>query len=183
MTKYVALLRGINVGGKNKVRMGTLKECFGALGYKNVVTYINSGNVIFETDESDEKRIINKSEAKLREIFGFELRLVVRGFENIKNICEKIPSDWANNADQKTDVMFLWEGVDNKESVDSIKLKPEIDTLLYADRAIIWHIDRVNYAKSGMNKFIGTDVYKNMTARNVNTIRKLYQLMGDKNGI
>lgn len=182
MEKYVALLRGINVGGKCKVKMGTLKECFESLGYKNVVTYINSGNVIFETDESDETNIIRAIEFKLKEIFRFELRLVVRNFDNIKNICEKLPSEWTNDLEQKTDVMFLWDGVDSQVSVDSIKTKTVVDTLLYIDRALIWHIDRANYSKSGMRKFIGTNIYKNMTARNANTVRKLYQLMESNNG-
>lgn len=182
MTKYVALLREINVGGKSKVRMVSLKECFENLGYKNVVTYINSGNVIFETEKGDETAIVGEIEARLKAIFGFEIKLVLRNKENIKNICEKLPSEWTNNADQKTDVIFLWQGVDTSESVDAIKIKPEVDTLLYIDRAIVWHIDRANYSKSGMHKFIGTNVYKNMTARNVNTVRKLCQLMESNNG-
>lgn len=56
MKKYVALLRGINVGGNNKVAMPKLKECFESLGYRNVITYINSGNIIFETKKVDQKK-------------------------------------------------------------------------------------------------------------------------------
>ncbi|MBI2465166.1 DUF1697 domain-containing protein [Candidatus Shapirobacteria bacterium] len=182
MTKYVALLRGINVGGKSKVKMATLKECFESLGYKNVATYINSGNVIFEAERIDEEEMIKEMETKMRDVFGFGIRIVVRSFENIKNICEKVPTGWMNNVEQKTDVIFLWQGVDTQEDIESIKIKPEVDTLLYIERAVVWHIDRVNYSKSGMNKFIGTNIYKNMTARNINTVRKLRQLMEGKNG-
>lgn len=182
MEKYVALLRGINVGGKSKVKMATLKECFEMLGYQNVATYINSGNVIFESNRTDTQKMIHEIEAKLTDIFGFEIRLVVRNFENIKKIYNDVPKEWMNDIEQKTDVIFLWEGVDTEESVKTIKIKPEVDTLLYIDKAVVWHIKRADYGKSGMNKFIGTNIYKNMTARNINTVRKLYQLMGDKNG-
>jgi uncharacterized protein (DUF1697 family) len=64
--KYVAFLRGINVGGKNKIKMETLREVFASLGFHNVKTYINSGNVIFETAETDDKTLAAKSNERLK---------------------------------------------------------------------------------------------------------------------
>jgi uncharacterized protein (DUF1697 family) len=174
--KYVALLRGINVGGNNKVEMPKLKKIFEDLGYLNVSTYINTGNVIFET-QKDEELVRKEIEKSLKDNFKFEIRVVLRDEKNIEKVCEKIPSDWQNNDDMKTDVLFLWEEFDHKKSIDLINKKEGIDNLIYVNGAIIWNIDKKNYTKSGMNKFIGSVLYKNMTARNVNTVRKLKELM------
>lgn len=182
MQKYVALLRGINVGGNNRVEMPKLKLAFEGLGYKNVKTYINSGNVIFESDLDLGKDDLGKNglgqivagiEASLKKRFGFEIKVFVCKFETLQKICKEIPKDWQNDDSQKTDILFLWEGYNNKETIKLIKTNPEVDSLLFSNGAIIWNIKRADYAKSGMKKFIGTEVYKNMTARNVNTVRKL----------
>lgn len=177
MTKYIALLRGINVGRNNKVEMPKLKFLFESFGFTNVITYINSGNVIFETDQKDANVLILKIEKALAKTFGFSLRIVLRDAENIQKLCKQIPANWENNADQRTDVLFLWSEVDTKDFIDLIVKNPEVDTLQYVSGVIVWNVKRSNYNKSGMRKFIGTKIYKNMTARNINTLRKINELM------
>lgn len=173
MNTHVALLRGINVGGNNTVPMKELRAAFETMGYSNVSTYINSGNVIFESEKAE----FSKIEQTLKKVFGFSIETVVRSKENIQKIAKEVPKAWQNDKDQKTDVIFLWDGYDNKKSLEIIKTNPSVDTLCYIEKAIVWHIDRKHYNKSGMNKFIGTLLYKNMTARNINTVRKLAELM------
>lgn len=174
--KYVALLRGINVGGHNKIEMKKLKAVFEGLGYLNVSTYINSGNVIFESEKSPEN-LVSEIERVVQKIFGFAVKTLIRDAKNILKLANKIPSDWKNDSEMKTDVLFLWEEFDAKSSLKLIAVNQSIDRLLYIKGAIVWSIDRKNYGKSGMKKFIGTTLYKNMTARNVNTVRKLAELM------
>lgn len=173
MKKYVALLRGINVGGNNKVEMPRLKKAFESLGFSNVSTYINTGNVIFETSRGGLAAVIEKA---LKNNFGFEIRVVVRDAKNIQKLCKILPPMWTNDADQKTDVLFLWDKYDSKKSLDLIKAT-SVDTLKYVDGAIAWNVPNKGLNKSGMKKFIGSVVYKNMTARNINTVRKLNELM------
>lgn len=175
---FVALLRGINVGGNKKVEMKKLKEVFEKLGFENVSTYINSGNVIFESDRVADQVMLNSIEKALLKTFGFEIKTLVRSKENIQKICAQTSSEWINGDGQKTDVLFLWDEFDKKDSLELLAGKPGIDNLKYIDGAIVWNIDRSKYAKSAMNKFIGTLIYKNMTARNINTVRKLAELMG-----
>ncbi len=177
--KYVALLRGINVGGNNKVEMKKLKTVFEDLGFQKVLTYINSGNVIFETGSKDVKKIVVNIEKAIADNFKLDIRVVVRDGKNIKKICEAVPSEWVNDKDQKTDVLFLWEEYASKKSLELIKTNSEVDILLYVDKAIIWHVNKKDYNQSGMDKFIGTEVYKNMTARNINTVRRLAELMSE----
>ena len=179
MTKYVALLRGINVGGNNKVEMAKLKKCFESLGYANVVTYINSGNIIFEAKKMDTQTLVREIERVIKKTFGFEVRVVVRDNTNIQKLCKSIPVAWENNAEQRTDVLFLWDAYDAKKSIELIP-RSHVDTLKYFSGAIIWNLERSNYAKTGMRKFIGSVIYKHMTARNVNTVRKLAKLMEKK---
>jgi uncharacterized protein (DUF1697 family) len=173
MKKYVALLRGINVGGNNKVEMKKLKAVFENIGFQHVSTYINSGNVIFETDKTDLEKMI---ETALHKNFNFPIRVVVRDAENIQKVCAALPNNWTNDTEQKTDILFLWDHYDNKKTIELIKTT-DVDTLMYVSGAILWNVARTNYNKSGMHTFIGSEVYKHMTARNVNTVRKLKSLL------
>ena len=173
MSRYVALLRGINVGGNKKVEMVKLKKAFEDMGYTEVTTYINSGNVLFTSKNASFDGI----EAFLKKVFKFDIAVIVRSAANIASVAKKIPKHWTNDSGQKCDVIFLWDAYDKKSTLKLIETKEGIDELLYVPGAIIWHIDRANYAKSAMHKFIGTLVYKNMTARNANTVRKLVTLL------
>lgn len=177
MSLYLSLLRGINVGGNNKVSMAELKTVFERLGYSNVKTYINSGNVIFETNEKDEKKLVQEIEKGIKDHFSLDIPVVVRSKEEIERVAAEIPDDWTNDQVMRTDVMFLWEEVDTSDVLESIKTNPDVDTLRYVKGAVIWHLLRENYTKSRMNKVIGTHFYKHQTARNVNTVRKLRDLM------
>lgn len=175
--QYLALLRGINVGGNCKVEMSRLKKTFEELGYENVKTYINSGNVLFESREKNIKAMNEAIEAQLHKVFKFEIKTVLRDAENILMLGKKVPAVWENGGDQKTDVLFLWEDYDSKDSLKLIEPKEGIDTLMYLPGAIVWNVDRKQLNKSGMKKFIGSKLYKNMTARNVNTLRKLAEML------
>lgn len=177
-TTYVALLRGINVGGNCRVEMKKLCDLFLSLGFKHVSTYINSGNVIFTTSK-DPKTILKLVYAGLQQAF-FAIPVIIRDQKNILNIVKSVPTTWQNDADQKTDVLFLWDEVDTKSTLKEIVQNPEVDKLVYYSGAIVWHVARKVYNKSGMHKFIGTRVYKHMTARNINTVRKLAELMSAK---
>jgi uncharacterized protein (DUF1697 family) len=177
MQTYIALLRGINVGGNNKVDMKVLKALFESIGYKKVSTYINSGNVIFNSKETKTTTIAAKIERELQKAFGFEMRVVVRDRDNILKVAKTVPKTWENNAEQKTDVLFLWEEFDSKDTLLLIKQTKGVDTLKYVDGAIIWNVDKRHFNKTGMKNFIGTPLYKHMTARNVNTVRKIAALL------
>ncbi len=176
MNTHVALLRGINVGGNKKVEMKKLKQVFISMGFTNVSTYINSGNVLFNAEQIT-KDLASYLESNLKIEFGFDIPCVVVSKESLHKIAQSIPSEWENNEEQKTDVLFLWKDFDSKDSLNLIKTNSECDKLLYVPGAIVWNVDRNLYSKSGMDKFIATLVYKNMTARNVNTVRKLDDLM------
>lgn len=171
--QYVALLRGINVGGNKKVPMTELKSVFTAHGYTGVTTYINSGNVLFSSAQKVDASTV---EHMLHSHFGFQIQTQLRSAEEIRALAKKIPANWNNDTTQRTDVLFLWDSHDSKSTLAKIHTTTA-DSLLYIKGCIVWNLKRINYAKSGMHLFIGTDVYKHMTARNVNTVRKLAALL------
>jgi len=173
---YVALLRGINVGGNNKVEMKKLKTTFELLGFTNVVTYINSGNIIFEELSKEQSVINSEIERAIKQDFQLEIKVLIRNSENIETICRELPTTWIKNEMMRTDVMFLWEKFDRPEIIELLQINP-VDNVKYLSGAVLWNVEGKNYSKSGMIKLMGTELYKNMTIRNVNTVRKLHQIM------
>lgn len=174
---YVALLRGINVGGNNKVDMKQLKAAFEKVGMTSVKTYINSGNVIFVSDIEDRAALTVKLEAEIASTFGFNVKVLLRDLKNIQTIVHALPNSWQNNNEMKCDVMFLWEHADTPDVMNQLVIKPEIDDVKYIAGTILWRVDRQHVTRSGLMKLVGTDLYKHMTIRNCNTARKLLSLM------
>jgi uncharacterized protein (DUF1697 family) len=174
--KYVALLRGINVGGKNKVDMKRLVVAMERQEFDDVCTYINSGNIIFSSNDT-EKEIVSSLHEIIKVEFGLEIKVLIRDSENIAKLADSIPKSWKNDSEMKCDVMFLWEKYDNESVLDEVTIKPEIDEVRYSNNALVWKVDKKVVTKSGMMKLPGTDVYANMTVRNVNTVRKLNELL------
>lgn len=178
---YIALLRGINVGGKNKIDMKVLKQTFEKAGMNDVVTYINTGNIIFSCkgkSQSDLSRIL---EDAILYDFGLQIKVVVRSIDDVRAIINAIPDTWKNDKDMKSDVMFLWDEIDDESILTKLVIKPKVDTVKYIPGAILWSVDKKNVSKSGMLKIIGSKLYKQVTIRNVNTARKIYELMQAKN--
>ena len=169
---YIALLRGINVGTSVKINMKELKTLFEQCGFSNVSTYINSGNVIFKSN--DEKNSITENiEKALHITTGNEVKLLVKTKSEMVKIANSIPGDWQNNDDQKTDVAYLFESIDTENIINELPIKKEYIQVIYVEGALIWNVRREDYNKSHLNKIISHKVYKDMTIRNVNTARYL----------
>lgn len=174
---YVALLRGINVGGNNKVDMKRLKAAMEEAGLNHVVTYINSGNIVFTSTQSDKHALAGVVETVISETFGLDIKVLIRSFGDYETMMKALPEDWQNNDEMKSDVLFLWEEVDQESVLDQLIFKPELETVIYSPGAVLWSVSRALASKSGMSKIIGTKLYSKVTIRNVNTTRKIYELM------
>jgi uncharacterized protein (DUF1697 family) len=85
------------------------------------------------------------------------------------------------NENMRTDVMFLWEKYDRPDVLEKIKITP-VDNVKYVPGAVLWNVKGEDYSQSGMMKLMGTDLYRNMTIRNVNTVRKLHQIITNMQG-
>src|SRR5688572_15219191 len=109
--RYLALLRGINVGGKNKVRMEQLKTAFEETGMTSVRTYINSGNVIFSSAIRGRPRLSKILEDAIAKHFGFKVDVLLRDFRSLRAVVKAMPTHWTNDATMKCDVVFLMDDV------------------------------------------------------------------------
>ncbi|MGQ8872686.1 DUF1697 domain-containing protein [Paenibacillus sp. TSA_86.1] len=177
---YVALLRGINVGGNNKIGMKQLKETFEQAGMHKVVTYINSGNIIFADNQERTDAHAELSEILEQAIaadFGLQIKVLVRDMNEMTSVMQALPSDWTNDDQAKSDVLFLWDEMNNVDILEKLPLKPGIGTLIYVPGALLYSVSREEATRSGMNKLAGSKIYSYMTVRNVNTTRKIYALM------
>lgn len=173
---YAALLRGINVGGKNKIPMKELKQAFEEDGMSSVKTYINSGNIVF-TDKRPKEEVTAILEEAIFAHFDLRIKVLVYSIEEYNRIAEAVPEDWTNDDQLKSDVLFLWEEVDDPAVLEELTLKPGIDRVEYVPGAILWSVERDQVTRSGMAKIVGTKLYQSVTIRNVNTVRKIHDLM------
>jgi len=168
--KYVALLRGINVGGKNRVETKKLKGVFESLGFTNVSTYLNSGNVIFEPAKKPSQKIIEESVAKE---FGFSVPLLIKSEKEIKSINAAIPDAWKKDDQWQCNVAFLFPEIDSAKTINELPIKKEFVDIRYTKGAIFWWVELENYNKSNLYKVISHKAFKQMTIRNINTTRFL----------
>ena len=173
---YIALLRGVNVGGKAMVSMNELKACFENLDFSDVKTYINSGNVLFRTDRVGVGTLTKEIETCLSEQFGLSIKVLLKTHDQLKALAARIPKDWVNDAETKCDVMFLWPEVDRAEVLEQIPSNPDIETIRYVSGAVLWCINRKFASKTRVTRIIGTPLYAQMSIRNCNTVRKLLAL-------
>ena len=173
--RYVALLRGINVGGNAIIRMADLKTCVAELGHDGVRTYIASGNVLFDSPERSAAKLDAALERAIERTFGLRVPVVVRSRREIEAIAERIPAEWLRDDGLRVTVAYLLRGADAATIAQGLKPKDGIDRLVAAPGALIWAIRRDALTRTGL-KLIGTPVYKQMTLRNSNTALKLAEL-------
>ena len=173
--KCVALLRGINVGNGARVPMKTLKALFEGLGLSDVVTYLNSGNVVFDSALSA-SHLTQLIEDELERAFGESIPTLVKTSAEVIAIAESIPSEWGSNDGEQTYIAYLFSDVDKPSLVSELPIKRQFMSIFYAPGAIVWNIKRENYNRSQITKIVGHSSYARMTTRNVNTARKLAAL-------
>lgn len=175
--RYVGLLRGINVGGANKISVADLKGAFEDAGMVAVRTYINSGNVVFSTDIEDRGRLVELLQHAVRARSGIRADLQLRDEDEISAIVGAMPAEWANNASMKCDVVFLQPDVDSADILEALDARPGIEDALYVPGAVIWRVDRKDATRSRLTRMVGTPLYSRVTVRNCNTTRKLLELL------
>lgn len=178
MNQYLVLLRGINVGGKNVIKMADLKASFEELGFSNVVTYIQSGNVLIQSDEKDKVQLTTRIEKELSKRFNFEAKVVLVSQKELAAIIRDAPKGFGSEDEKfRYDVIFLKEPLTPKEALQSVSTREGVDTA-HAGKQVLYFSRLISRAvQSHLTKIIGTPVYQSMTIRNWNTTTKLLALM------
>ena len=177
--RYVALLRGVNVGGNHRVPNDEFRAVLEQLGYRDVVIYINSGNAVFT---SDHEPTSHEVQAALEIHFGFGIPTLVLPGEKIQAIAAAIPADWTNDppvpdkSGQKSDVLYLFDEVNSPDILERIGYRPAVETMIYVDGAILANVTRANQSRSSLQRIVGKPLYRHMTVRNTITAKKLAEL-------
>lgn len=177
-THYLALLRGINVGGNNLIKMTELKLSFENMGFKDVVTYIQSGNVIFKSTEKDKDTLTFMVEKELSNTFEYKSTIVLCSYDQLESVVHTAPDNYGTNPDEyRYDVLFLKEPLTSEEALKEIKIREGVDNV-YIGNGVLYFSRLISRAgQSYLNKVISLPVYKKMTIRNWNTTTKLLLLM------
>ncbi len=177
MTVYVALLRGINVGGNNMVSMKSLRESFSRLGFEDVRTYINSGNVLFRTPEQDPRAIEDTIDRMLSRDYGLKGKTVVRSHKEMARLVRTLAKEWKEHPGWKCNVIFLRHTVDAKRTLAGLELNSDQERVVCCPGAWLWSARIEGMGRSAMMKLGTTPIYRDITVRNVNTTRKVLELM------
>ena len=171
---YLALLRGINVGGKNIIKMADLKACFESLGFADVVTYIQSGNVLFKSAEKDKAKLTTMIEKELSTRFNYSARLVIVTHKELKKTVEAAPRGFGSDPEKfRYDVLFLKEPLTPKEAMKSVSTKDGVDAAFTGEHVLYFSRLISKASQSHLTKIISMPVYQSMTVRNWNTTTKL----------
>ena len=178
-TRCVALLRGINVGGRNPVAMADLRAAFETEGYDAVSTYIQSGNVLF-TSSRPRAEIEAELEQQLERRFGFPLVVVVRSHAQLRAIVEQAPKGFGKKpGTYHSDVIFLRAPLTPAKAMKVVKLRDEVDQA-WAGRGVLYFARlSARRTQSKMSSIVGTSEYALMTIRSWSTTTKVLALLDD----
>jgi uncharacterized protein (DUF1697 family) len=176
MKRYLALLRGVYVGGNNKVSMRELVAAMTEDGFTNVRSYINSGNVLF--DSSSSKDLAKKVAASIKRHSGLDIDVVVIGADGWKKIVDDAPKTWGKQENWKHNILVMIPPGTTQEMLDEIgELRPEYESLKAGDGVLYQSVSLKFFGRARSGALAGKPVYKKMTVRNYNTAIKLAALL------
>ncbi|MBP6942667.1 MAG: DUF1697 domain-containing protein [Candidatus Buchananbacteria bacterium] len=177
MATYLAFLRGINVGGNNIIKMTALKVCFESLGFADVRTYIQSGNVIFNASGSI-TALEDKIEQVLSKTFSYQARVVVVSGKDLKQVVTAAPAEFLKDLQKyRSDVIFLKRPLTPTKAMAIIELRDGVDRVYQGKHVLYFKRLTARATQSKLSKVIAKPEYKYMTIRNWNTVSKLLGLL------
>ena len=183
MIRYALLVRGINVGGKNKVVMAQLRQELTELRLENVETYINSGNIFFDTN-IPRIQLVEDLKGFFEEHYPFIRNFSLFSNENYEEELRNLP-DWWNHEMARKDVLFYTEGLDMNQVIEKVNSLELVDEVLHFGRlGIFWgKLSEASYSKTAYHKhLLKMPFYRNITIRNANTFDKIGQFLKQKEG-
>ena len=179
MKRYIALLRGINISGRNKVPMAELKQCFEALDFVEIRTYLNSGNVIFSSEETVAAALTHRIEGRLQRQFGLEIPVFVLPQENLADILAHAPNWWGTeNKAIYDNLIFILPPASFQDVYREIGAPKEgLEQIRDYGSAVFWSFDRKKYQNTNWwPKTASAEVAPKLTIRTANTVRKIARL-------
>jgi uncharacterized protein (DUF1697 family) len=174
--KYLALIRGINVGGKNLVKMADLRVAFEGMGLADVATYIASGNVLFRAPRQRRDELAGRIESELRRRLGTDLKAVLLTEAQLRGVIEGAPAEFGAGGDL-CDVIFLRKPLTAKRALGRIETKDGVDRVWEGNGVLYFARLKAKASSSRLSRFVMTPEYQNVTIRSWSTTKKLHALM------
>lgn len=175
MAKYMAFLRGINVGGHKIIKMKDLSNAFASLGFKNVKTFIQSGNVIFE-DDKNANDSTKKIESKLLKLAGYEVAVFLRTISDIEDMVRHNPFKETKFNDAKKYVTFLYDKPKSKPKLPLMSSKKDVEVIGISNRELFCLAFQKNGRFGFPNAFVEKEFGMKATTRNWNTVSKILKI-------
>ena len=177
--KYIALLRGINISGKNKISMPELKKLLEENNYQNVSTYLNSGNIIFECNINNKQTIMNNIHTLIKTKFILDIPVYITTDKELEDILNNSPKWWgSSNKEIYDNLIFIIPPTKYEEVYNTIGSPKEgLEQIEEYNNCIFWSFDLNNYRKSNWwVKTASTDIKDKITIRTANTVKKLIEI-------
>jgi uncharacterized protein (DUF1697 family) len=173
-TSYVTLLRGINVGGNNLIKMAALRECFERNGFDDVSTYIASGNVLFRSRAADVKRLTRKIERMLSGDFPYDAKVVVISHDQLRAIVERAPKGFGSEPGKYlSDVIYLRPPLSSAEAMSEVDTREGVDEAAAGDGVLYFSRLKAKASGSRLSKIAASPIYQELTIRSWSTTTKL----------
>ena len=179
MKRYIALLRGINVSGKNKVPMAELKKCFESLGVMEVKTYLNSGNVIFSSADKNVTALIDQGERMMQRELGLDIPVFIIPQEELADILRHAPDWWGTeNKGNYDNLIFILPPATFPDIYYEIGAPKEgLEQIQEYQSAVFWSFSRKDYQKTNWwSKTARADIGSKLTIRTANTVRRIVDI-------
>lgn len=176
MERYLAFLRGINISGKNKLAMPELKKELEKLKFSEVSTYLNSGNVLFSSDQEDVISIREQIESMIQKEFGLNVPAHVIRYDDLRDVLEHAPQWWGTQDKEKYHNLIFILTQDSAEAICDMVGEPskELETVQVYQNVIFWTFDRKSYQKCNWwKKTASAGVAEKLTIRTANTIKRV----------
>ncbi|MGI8893008.1 MAG: DUF1697 domain-containing protein [Bacteroidia bacterium] len=177
--KYIAMLRGINVSGQKMIKMTDLKKLFEYLGFENVVTYIQSGNVVFDYKKISDDKLKSSIKKEIKNKYDFDVSVIIRTPTELKSLLEKNPFTEFPDAENKVYFIFL-EKEAEKERIDKLLATDHEPEKFVISGKEIFFLCPNGYGKAKLNNNVFERKLKVVaTTRNLKTVRELVRLGGE----
>jgi uncharacterized protein (DUF1697 family) len=178
MQPWLVLLRGVNVGGANVIRMADLRSAFSDMGFVEPETYIQSGNVVVGASGRASAAAAREIESGLRDALGYEGRAVVLDRTRMRRVVSEMPPEWSvANADVRYNVLFPVAEARPRDVLAAVDPKPDIESIRAGAQAVYWSAPFATLTRTSMAKLSSQPVYRLVTVRNLTTTLKLAALM------
>lgn len=178
MQEYVAFLRGINVGGKGLIKMADLKDCLTIHGLQKVTTYIQSGNVLFSSENTNKQDLAKIISDAILHTFDLSVSVAVFTKQEWKAVIEHAPQWWGEDTSWKHNILIMIESLDIQKIIVQIgTLESELESLEEGYGVIYQSVSWEGFSRATSGKLASMPIYKKMTVRNYNTATKLASLL------